>query len=54
MESGIISKWHVAEGDAFKAGDSLAVIETDKASMDFEAQDDGVVARLLVTEGGGR
>ena len=53
MESGIISKWHVAEGDAFKAGDSLAVIETDKASMDFEAQDDGVVARLLVTEGGG-
>ena len=53
MESGTISKWHVAEGDPFKAGDSLAVIETDKASMDLEAQDDGVVARLLVIEGGG-
>ena len=53
MESGTISKWHVAEGDAFSAGESLAVIETDKASMDFEAQDDGVVARLLVAEGGG-
>ena len=53
MESGTISKWNVAEGDAFSAGDSLAVIETDKASMDFEAQDDGVVAKLLVVEGGG-
>lgn len=53
MESGTISKWNVAEGDSFSAGDSLAVVETDKASMDFEAQDDGVVARLLVTEGGG-
>lgn len=53
MESGTISKWNVAEGDAFAAGDSLAVIETDKASMDFEAQDDGVVAKLLAKEGGG-
>ena len=53
MESGTISKWNVAEGDSFAAGDSLAVIETDKASMDFEAQDDGVVAKLLVPEGGG-
>jgi pyruvate dehydrogenase E2 component (dihydrolipoamide acetyltransferase) len=53
MESGTISKWNVAEGDSFSAGDSLAVIETDKASMDFEAQDDGVVAKLLVAEGGG-
>jgi len=52
MESGTISKWNVSEGDSFSAGDSLAVIETDKASMDFEAQDDGVVARLLVGEGG--
>jgi len=52
MESGTISKWNVAEGDSFSTGDSLAVIETDKASMDFEAQDDGVVARLLVGEGG--
>jgi pyruvate dehydrogenase E2 component (dihydrolipoamide acetyltransferase) len=51
MEQGTISKWNVAEGDSFAAGDSLAVIETDKASMDFEAQDDGVVAKLLVKEG---
>ena len=53
MSSGTISKWNVAEGDAFSAGDSLAVIETDKASMDFEAQDDGIVAKLLVSAGGG-
>lgn len=53
MASGIISKWNVAEGDAFSAGDSLAVIETDKASMDLEAQDDGIVAKLLVGAGGG-
>jgi len=52
MEQGIISKWNVKEGDSFAAGDSLAVIETDKASMDFEAQDDGVVAKILVSEGG--
>ena len=51
MEQGIISKWNVKEGDSFAAGDSLAVIETDKASMDFEAQDDGVVAKILVSEG---
>ena len=51
MEQGTISKWHVKEGDSFAAGDSLAVIETDKASMDFEAQDDGVVAKVLVKEG---
>jgi pyruvate dehydrogenase E2 component (dihydrolipoamide acetyltransferase) len=53
MESGTISKWNVSEGDAFSAGDSLAIIETDKASMDFEAQDEGVVAKLLVGQGGG-
>jgi len=53
MDAGAISKWNVKEGDSFVAGDSLAVIETDKASMDFEAQDDGVVAKLLVSEGGG-
>ena len=53
MTTGTISKWNVAVGDSFSAGDSLALIETDKASMDFEAQDDGVVAKLLVPEGGG-
>eukprot|EP00804_Cyclotella_cryptica_P000540 CCRYP_009958-RA/>CCRYP_009958-RA protein AED:0.30 eAED:0.30 QI:73/-1/1/1/-1/1/1/935/258 len=53
MEFGTISKWNVATGDSFSAGDSLAVIETDKATIDFEAQDDGVVAKILVPEGGG-
>lgn len=53
MESGTISKWNVGAGDSFSAGDSLAVIETDKATIDFEAQDDGVVAKILVPEGGG-
>jgi len=53
MTSGSISKWNVSVGDTFIAGDSLAVIETDKATIDFEAQDDGVVAKILVEEGGG-
>jgi len=53
MTSGSISKWNVSVGDSFIAGDSLAVIETDKATIDFEAQDDGVVAKILVEEGGG-
>lgn len=53
MESGTITKWNVAVGDSFGAGDSLAVIETDKATIDFEAQDDGVVAKILVSEGAG-
>jgi pyruvate dehydrogenase E2 component (dihydrolipoamide acetyltransferase) len=48
METGTISQWNVKEGQAFVAGDSLAEIETDKASIDFEAQDDGVVAKILV------
>ncbi|KAL7538441.1 hypothetical protein ACHAXR_008547 [Thalassiosira sp. AJA248-18] len=52
MESGTISKWNVAEGESFSAGDSLAVIETDKATIDFEAQDDGVMAKHLVEAGG--
>lgn len=51
METGTISEWKVKEGEAFVAGDSLAEIETDKASIDFEAQDDGVVAKILVDAG---
>lgn len=51
MEAGTISAWNVKEGDAFSAGDSLADIETDKASIAFEAQDDGVVAKILVAAG---
>jgi len=52
METGTISVWNVKEGEAFSAGDSLAEIETDKASMDFEAQDDGVIAKILMEAGG--
>jgi len=51
MDAGTISKWNVAEGESFAAGDSIAVIETDKASIDFEAQDDGVLAKQLVEAG---
>lgn len=53
MEAGVISEWKVKEGDSFIAGDSLAEIETDKATIDFEAQDDGVVAKILVEAGKG-
>lgn len=51
METGTISEWKFSEGESFSAGDSLAEIETDKATIDFEAQDDGVVAKLLVEAG---
>jgi len=53
MESGSIASWRVAEGDSFQPGDSLAEIQTDKASMAFEAQDAGYVAKLLVKGGDG-
>lgn len=43
METGTLSEWYVEEGSSFSAGESLAKIETDKASIDFEAQDDGFV-----------
>jgi pyruvate dehydrogenase E2 component (dihydrolipoamide acetyltransferase) len=51
MEEGKLAKWHVKEGDAVKAGDILAEIETDKATMEFEAVDEGRIGRLLVPEG---
>jgi len=51
MEVGTISSWNVTEGQSFSAGDSLAEIETDKATIDFEAQDDGIVAKILVEAG---
>jgi len=51
MEEGKLAKWHVKEGDAVKAGDILAEIETDKATMEFEAVDEGRISRLLVPEG---
>jgi len=53
MESGSISAWNVEEGEAFSAGDSLCSIETDKATVDFEAQDDGILAKQLVEAGAG-
>jgi len=51
MEEGNLVKWLVKEGDTVKAGDLLAEIETDKATMEFEAVDEGVVGKLLVAEG---
>ena len=53
MEEGTLSKWLVKEGDAVKSGQILAEIETDKATMEFEAVDEGVVGKLLVAEGTG-
>jgi pyruvate dehydrogenase E1 component beta subunit len=51
MEEGKLAKWHVKEGDAVKAGDILAEIETDKATMEFEAVDEGRITKLLIPEG---
>src|SRR5947208_17116653 len=51
MEEGKLAKWHVREGDVVKAGDILAEIETDKATMEFESIDAGRIAKLLVPEG---
>ena len=51
MEEGTLAKWLVKEGDSVSSGDLLAEIETDKATMEFEAVDEGIVGRLLVAEG---
>jgi pyruvate dehydrogenase E1 component beta subunit len=51
MEEGKLAKWLVKEGDAVKSGDILAEIETDKATMEFEAVDEGKIGRILVPEG---
>ncbi|MGN6289681.1 MAG: pyruvate dehydrogenase complex E1 component subunit beta [Sphingopyxis terrae] len=51
MEEGTLAKWLVKEGDAVKSGDILAEIETDKATMEFEAIDEGTIAQILVPEG---
>jgi pyruvate dehydrogenase E2 component (dihydrolipoamide acetyltransferase) len=51
MEEGTLAKWLVKEGDDVKSGDILAEIETDKATMEFEAVDEGKIARILVAEG---
>ena len=51
MEEGTLAKWLVKEGDTVSAGDLLAEIETDKAGMEFEAVDEGIVGKILVPEG---
>ncbi|RBP95588.1 pyruvate dehydrogenase E2 component (dihydrolipoamide acetyltransferase) [Rhodobacter sp. 140A] len=51
MEEGTLSKWLKKEGDTVKSGDILAEIETDKATMEFEAVDEGVLGKILVAEG---
>ncbi len=51
MEEGTLAKWMVSEGDAVSSGDIIAEIETDKATMEFEAVDEGVIGKILVSEG---
>src|SRR5688572_22488215 len=51
MEEGTLAKWLVKEGDAVTSGTLLAEIETDKATMEFEAIDEGTIAKILVAEG---
>ena len=51
MEEGTLAKWHVKVGDTVKSGDVIAEIETDKATMEVEAVDEGVVSEILVPEG---
>ena len=51
MEEGTLAKWMVKEGDVVAAGDIIAEIETDKATMEFEAVDEGVIGQIIVAEG---
>ena len=51
MEEGTLAKWLVKEGDAVKSGDILAEIETDKATMEYEAVDEGTISKIVVPEG---
>ncbi len=51
MEEGTLAKWLVKEGDAVKSGQIIAEIETDKATMEFEAVDEGTIGKLLIAEG---
>jgi pyruvate dehydrogenase E1 component beta subunit len=51
MEEGTLAKWLVKEGDVVRSGDILAEIETDKATMEFEAVDEGTIAKIVVPEG---
>ena len=51
MEEGTLSKWLVKEGDTVTSGDLIAEIETDKATMEVETIEDGVIGKLVVSEG---
>src|SRR5215210_270294 len=51
MAEGKLAKWHVTEGDEVRAGDVIAEIETDKATIEVEAVDDGRLGKILVPEG---
>src|SRR5271155_4010685 len=51
MEKGNLARWLKKEGEAVKTGDVIAEIETDKATMEYEAVDDGVMAKIVVPEG---
>src|SRR3954463_5422799 len=51
MEEGVLVKWTKKEGDKVSPGDLVAEVETDKANMDFNIEDDGVLLKLLVKEG---
>ena len=51
MEEGTLAKWHVKEGDTVSSGDIMAEIETDKATMEIEAVDEGVMGKIVVPEG---
>ena len=51
MEEGTLAKWMVKEGDTVQSGDILAEIETDKATMEFEAVDEGVIGKIVIAEG---
>ncbi|MEM8631114.1 MAG: biotin/lipoyl-containing protein, partial [Pseudomonadota bacterium] len=51
MEEGTLAKWLIKEGDTVSSGDIMAEIETDKATMEFEAVDEGIVGKILVAEG---
>ncbi|MDB5569713.1 MAG: pyruvate dehydrogenase complex dihydrolipoamide acetyltransferase, partial [Hyphomicrobiales bacterium] len=51
MEKGNLARWLKKEGDSIKSGDVLAEIETDKATMEVEAVDEGVLAKILVPDG---
>ena len=51
MEEGTLAKWMVKEGDTVQSGDIIAEIETDKATMEFEVVDEGIIGKILVSEG---